>query len=160
MSSKTKIVVFHLKEVIYTGIFLILGILFIVLLCLMFKPKEKEEVKEVEKEKAPVSEESSLSLYEPGTYKSAITLNGHTVEITLVANADEITELSMGEISDSLHAIYPLLTPTFEALSSQICEKQSLDNLEISEDTSYTSSLLLDAINATVAQARVETKEP
>ena len=36
MSSKTKIVVLHLKELIYTGIFAVLGILFIILLIIMF----------------------------------------------------------------------------------------------------------------------------
>ena len=37
MSSKTKIVVLHLKELIYTGIFVILGILFVILLFIMFR---------------------------------------------------------------------------------------------------------------------------
>jgi len=47
MSSKTKIVVLHLKELIYTGIFAVLGILFIILLIIMFVPKNKEENKGV-----------------------------------------------------------------------------------------------------------------
>ena len=36
MSSKTKIVVLHMKELIYTGIFLLLGIVLILLLVSMF----------------------------------------------------------------------------------------------------------------------------
>ena len=40
MSSKTKIVVVHMKELVYTGIFLLLGILLILLLVSMFSPKE------------------------------------------------------------------------------------------------------------------------
>ena len=39
MSSKTKIVVLHLKELIYTGIFVVLGILFLILMIVMFLPK-------------------------------------------------------------------------------------------------------------------------
>lgn len=39
MSGKTKIVVLHMKELIYTGIFAVLGILFVVLLVMMFMPK-------------------------------------------------------------------------------------------------------------------------
>ena len=38
MSSKTKIVVLHMKELIYTGIFLLLGIVLILLLLSMFTP--------------------------------------------------------------------------------------------------------------------------
>lgn len=41
MNSKTKIVVLHLKELIYTGIFAALGILFVILLIIMFLPKNK-----------------------------------------------------------------------------------------------------------------------
>lgn len=43
MNSKTKIVVLHLKELIYTGIFAALGILFVILLIIMFLPKRKND---------------------------------------------------------------------------------------------------------------------
>ena len=42
MSSKTKIVVLHMKEIIYTAVFAILAIVFILLLLFMFLPKNKE----------------------------------------------------------------------------------------------------------------------
>ena len=42
MSSKTKIVVFHMKELIYTGIFILLGAILLILLISMFTP-EKEK---------------------------------------------------------------------------------------------------------------------
>lgn len=41
MKSKTKIIVLHMKETIYTIIFAALGILLILLLILMFHPKEQ-----------------------------------------------------------------------------------------------------------------------
>ena len=43
MSSKTKIVVFHMKELIYTGIFILLGIVLIALLISMFTPKNQKK---------------------------------------------------------------------------------------------------------------------
>ena len=43
MNSKTKIVVLHVRELIYTGIFAILGILFLILLIIMFLPGNKEK---------------------------------------------------------------------------------------------------------------------
>ena len=42
MSSKTKIVVLHMKEIIYTTIFIVLGILLLLLLFFMFLPEKKE----------------------------------------------------------------------------------------------------------------------
>ena len=43
MSSKTRIVVLHMKEVIYTAIFLLLGLLMIILLLIMFGPSKDKE---------------------------------------------------------------------------------------------------------------------
>ena len=65
MSSKTKIVVLRMKELIYTGIFVALGILLILLLVYMFAPKGK---------KSPASADAA---YTPGVYTSSITLGGN-----------------------------------------------------------------------------------
>ena len=51
MSAKTKIVVLHMKELIYTAIFVALGILFVVLLVMMFLP---------DKENTPAPEEETV----------------------------------------------------------------------------------------------------
>ena len=44
MSAKTKIVVLHMKEIIYTTIFVVLGILLLVLLIFMFFPKGEKNI--------------------------------------------------------------------------------------------------------------------
>ena len=44
MSAKTKIVVLQMKEVIYTAIFAVLGVLLIILFIYMFLPKDKSEL--------------------------------------------------------------------------------------------------------------------
>ena len=43
MSAKTKIIVLRMKELIYTGIFIVLGLLLIILLIVVFSPKKREE---------------------------------------------------------------------------------------------------------------------
>ena len=65
MSSKTKIVVLHMKEIIYTAVFALLGILLIILLAFMFYPKQKNSVDKTQR-------------YVPGIYTSTITLNNTT----------------------------------------------------------------------------------
>ena len=47
MSSRTKIIVLHMKEIIYTAVFAVLGIVLILLLLFMFLPeREKHTDKE------------------------------------------------------------------------------------------------------------------
>lgn len=41
MSAKTKIIVLRMKELIYTGIFIALGLLLIILLIACFSPKKR-----------------------------------------------------------------------------------------------------------------------
>lgn len=48
MSSKTKIVVVHMKELIYTGIFILLGIVLILLLIFMFTPEKSAKTPKAE----------------------------------------------------------------------------------------------------------------
>ena len=43
MGSKTKIVVLHMKEIIYTAIFAVLAIILILLLVFMFRPGAKKD---------------------------------------------------------------------------------------------------------------------
>lgn len=45
MSSKTKIVVLHMKEIIYTVIFAVLAIILILLLIFMFRPEHRSTSK-------------------------------------------------------------------------------------------------------------------
>ena len=49
--------------------------------------------------------------------------------------------------------MYPLMEPALDALSAQICETQSLENLSYSEDSQYTSLMLVSAIKTALAKA-------
>ncbi len=153
MSSKTKIVVLHLKELIYTGIFVILGILFIILLFIMFRSDKDTPADTV----PPESEEEPLPpAYKPGVYKSAVYLDGETVEIDLAVDESQIVSLTMQPLSDKISTLYPLLEPSFQSLSEQICENQSLEDVTYAEEATYTSQLLLEAIENTLAKTYAE----
>ena len=135
MSSKTRIVVLHMKEVIYTAIFLLLGLLMIILLLIMFGPsKDKETASSVQTTSALTGQ------YLPGVYSTAIELNDNTFDVHL---------------SESTAAMYPLMEPALEELASQIYEKQSLEDITYEDDNKYTSMLLLEAIKSALAKASV-----
>ena len=63
MSSKTKIVVLHMKEVIYTGIFLLLLVILGVVMFLMFGSG-----------KSKTASSDAVSKYTPGIYRTSIRL--------------------------------------------------------------------------------------
>lgn len=155
MSSKTKIVVLHLKELIYTGIFVVLGILFIILLFIMFRsdketPEEGPNVPNTE-----TQDGEQTPIYQPGTYRSALYLEDETVEINLTVDETQIISLTLLPLSDKISTLYPLLEPSFNSLSEQICENQSLENVTYADEATYTSELLLEVIGDTLAKIQV-----
>lgn len=144
MSSKTKIVVLRMKEIIYTAIFIGLGILLVMLLFIMFRPKKD----------APAA--SDQVLYIPGVYSASLTLGSQEVNVEMAVDSERITSISMVPLSDSVATMYPLVQPSLQSLTTQICETQSLENLTYSEDTRYTSQVLIQAIEKALKKAEVK----
>ena len=132
MRSKTKIVVLHMKELIYTGIFILLAILFVVLLFLMFFGKDKKETGEADT--AAVS-------YVPGIYTTSLQLGESMVEMEIVLDQDHINSLRLVNVSEAVTTMYPLIQPAFDSLASQIYDGQSLDQITYSDDNRYTSTV-------------------
>lgn len=141
MSSKTKIVVLHLKEVVYTAIFAILGILLILLLIFMFLPDDKEKVTE------------ETMKYTAGVYTSSIQLNDNAIDVEVAVDEKHINSITLVNLDEATAAMYPLMQPTLDNLTQQIYEKQSLDNISYGDDNQYTSMVLLNAIQSALDKA-------
>lgn len=141
MSSKTKIVVLHLKELIYTAIFAVLGILLILLLVFMFLPDSKNKsTKETMK-------------YTAGVYTSSIQLNDNAIDVEVMVDDNNINSISLVNLDETTAAMYPLMQPALDNLSQQIYEKQSLENISYEDDNQYTSMVLLNAIQSALDKA-------
>lgn len=140
MSSKTKIVVLRMKEIIYTAIFIGLGILLILLLLVMFRPG---------KDSTP----ASANTYIPGVYTSAITLGAQEINVEVTVDANRITAITMTPLSDAVETMYPLMQPTLSNLTDQILSTQSLEKLTYPEETRYTSQVLLNAVRKALKKA-------
>lgn len=152
MSAKTKIVVLHLKELIYTGLFAVLGILFIILLIIMFLPKDKTPTDELEPSSSPAESET----YEPGTYSTSLSLKNSTVSVEVEVSATEITDLRLVNMDEAVTTMYPLIEPSFEDLTDQILETQNLEEVTYSDENRYTYMVLLNAIESALEQAKLE----
>ncbi len=149
MSAKTKIVVLHMKELIYTGIFAVLGVLFLVLLIMMFLPdKENKNPPQTEPE---ITE--TASLYIPGVYTTELVLGSQSIDVEVIVDKDNITSIRMVNLNDAVTTMYPLLQPTFDSLCEQVYEQQSLEHITYASDSKYTSLVLLEAIQNSLNKA-------
>lgn len=145
MHPKSKIMVFHLKEVVYTILFLFLGIILVTLLVMMFWP---------DKDTSPTSINVEQAQYIPGVYTSSILVNYTPVDIQVTVDENHINDIRLINLSDSVTVMSPLLAPTMEDLETQILKNQSLEGLTYAEGSEYTYQILLNGIETTLEKAK------
>lgn len=149
MSAKTKIVVLRMREVIYTAIFAALGICLIILLIFMFlKGKDKSGLPAPDGQTA-----ESISPYVAGVYTTSVVLRNQVISVEVVVDEDHINSVRLIHTDDTVTTMFPLFEPAMTELAAQIAATQSLDNITYSEDSKYTSMVLLEAVRNALAKA-------
>ncbi|MCI9620673.1 MAG: hypothetical protein HFG85_12085 [Dorea sp.] len=140
MSSKTKIVVLHMKEIIYTAVFATLAVILIVLLLFMFLPKNRG---------TSIHEEK----YMPGVYTSTVTLNNTALEVEVTVDESHINSIRFSNLDETVATMFPLIQPAIEDIAEQVYDNQSLENIQYSESNPYTSQVIINAIEEALKKA-------
>lgn len=136
-----------MKEVIYTSIFIILGIVLIFLLIYMFGPSRHEK------------SGSEQPKYKAGVYTSSIQFEGQNLDVQVVVDDNHINSVSFVNLNDTVTTMYPLMQSSMDSISEQICKTQSVDNISYSEENQYTASMLLNAVEDALQKAAADTGE-
>ena len=147
MNSKTKIVVLRLKEVLLTGLFVLLGIILVVVLVVSFLPKNEET-----SQPTNAVAENTLT-YIPGTYSTSLILNDMTANIEVIVDENYISSVRFVELNEALKTKYPLLEPALSDIADQLIETQSPESIVYSDDMRYTATLLISAIESALKEA-------
>lgn len=134
--AKTKIVIIQLKEIIYTAIFVGLGIILILFLVFMFLPKNKD-----------TKPTNQIGQYIPGVYTEELVLGDTILNIEVVVDANHINSVTVANLSESITTMYPLISPAIKELETQLVNNVSIDDIKISESSKYTQLLLLETID-------------
>lgn len=109
MSSKTKIIVLRMKEIIYTALFIGFAIVLIMLFLFMFRPK-KDNIPEGTSCQASESASSAAPAsvtYVPGLYSSPIVLGSENVNVEVAVDRTGIRSVALVPLSDSVETMYP-----------------------------------------------------
>lgn len=137
----TKILVFRLKEIIYTVLFIILGVLLILLLVFMFSNKDDKATPTIE--------------YIPGVYTSSVMLDNQPINVEVIVDRNHINSVKLIHLNETTESLYPLLKEAMSNLESQLIADKTTDTVELKAEYKYTSTLLLDAINNALEKANV-----
>ena len=133
MSSKTKIVVLKARELIYTGIFILLGILLILLLIFMFVPSHKSK------------KTKETSGYTQGVYSSPLKLGENELELSVTVKDGKARSVSLKHLNKSIKTMYPLIEPSLNEINKQLPKVQNIDDIKFDGQSQYTYTLLKQA---------------
>ena len=150
MSSNTRIIVLKSKELIFTGVFILLGILLIFLLFHMFSSSDdKGETSGSTTEEAT----PTMASYTPGVYSTSVNIGGSNLELSVTVDDECISNVSITNLDETVTAMYPLIQPTLDEINAQISTTASLDDITYSGDSKYTNIILLEAIKKALEPA-------
>ena len=147
MQSTPKIMVLQLKEIIYTALFVILGILLILFLIYMTSSDKKST--------SGNTTENTSETYSSGTYTASLVLNSVPMEVSVSVTDNYIQSVDLIATNDSVASIYPLLHPSLEDIEAQLVSSQSLDMISYENDNKYTCMVLMSAIESALGKAAV-----
>ena len=173
MSGKTKILVLHMKEVIYTGIFIFLGLIFLILLAVMFLPGKSSETAlpgTTESTPAGNAEQSSSGItsgntsisgsstsgnYIPGIYTASLEVSGNSLEMQVIIEQTGITDVSFTQLDEAVETMYPLFTPVLESIALQLQSGTALQDITYEDTQKYTANVLLQALEEVLDTASI-----
>ena len=98
---------------------------------------------------------ASTQSYIPGVYSSSVKLNDTAIDVQVTVDENNINSVALINLNDTVETMYPLVKPAMEDLQNQILEKQSTSNIDYSENSQYTSKVLLSAIDDALSKAKL-----
>lgn len=157
MSSQTKILVIHRRIILYLLLALFLVSLLIVLLCIVLPEKEDSlqtaaSFQDMDSDYEPFSAESQQK-YVAGVYSSCLQIGDGTYALSVYLDEDQIKNIRLQPADEIVSTMYPFIEPTLQNLTTQILEKQTVEQVTYDTQFRYTSLALLQAIQALLQRA-------
>ena len=152
--SKTKIVVFKLKELLLTAALVVFGVA-ILLLVIALISVDRESTPGIGTSGGSNSTTASAALYYPGIYTTTMEMNDTIIHLELVCDESHINSVRLINLDEAVETMYPLLTPALEDLELQLSKGIPVEELVFTEGSTYTQTILVEAIELALAKAEV-----
>lgn len=135
----TKIIILRMREVIYTAIFVGLGILLLIILFFMFWPKQGDA-----EPTANVS--SGEAEYQAGVYTKELKMGSATVNLQVTLDENTVKSVEIVPLDESVTTMYPLMEPAVATISEQLQAGTDIKELSLSDGSEYTQQVVVSAV--------------
>ncbi len=154
--SKTKIVVLRMKEVVYTAVFVGIGILLLIVLFFMFG---RQNSPKSESTQSNISNESSTykndAVYRAGIYESQFVIGENTINLEVALDEEQVKSVKVKNLDESVETMYPLMKSAVNDVSKQLSSGVSIDEVVLSKNSMYTEKLVLDAVKTVLDEQKL-----
>lgn len=140
--SGTRIVVLQLRKLIYTAIFVGIGIIALIFLIIMLSSDKGGK----ERKSASVTEEMEHK-YEAGVYTKEIQIGDATVNLQLSLDENNVKSIELVNLDESVETMYPLMQPTVEKISKQLAAGRGMEEIVISKESQYTEKIIVETVS-------------
>jgi hypothetical protein len=138
-----------MREIIYTAVFVGLGILLLIILFFMFWPDGKDENKEQ-------ADNGKTAVYEAGVYSKQMTVGDSVINLQVVLDEEQVKSVEMINLDDTVSAMYPLMKPSVESISNQLASGVSLDEVVLSDEGQYTEKMILNEVDSVLDEHKAK----
>ena len=104
------------------------------------------------------SDVDSTARYIAGIYQTSVVLRNEVISVEVIVDENHINSVRLINTNDTVTTMFPLFEPAMTELAAQIVETQSLEDLTYSEDSKYTSLVLIKAVENALNKAAVSEK--
>lgn len=126
MSAKTRIVVLHMKKLVFAGVITGLGILLVIFLGILLGSSHKQSA----------DNEAVETMYVPGVYTSSVMIDGNPFDVQVSVDEDHINEITMVHLDETVETMYPLVRPRSMNWQNRLFPASPLRILHIPKTTS------------------------
>lgn len=135
----TKIVILRMREVIYTAVFVGLGILLLIILFFMFWTGKGHGSKDV-------AIDNQEKQYQAGIYTKELKMGDATVNLQVTLDEDRVKSVEIVPLDESITTMYPLMEPAVETISEQLQAGAEVEEISLSDESQYTEQIILNAV--------------
>ncbi|MDO4165960.1 MAG: hypothetical protein Q4D32_00995 [Eubacteriales bacterium] len=143
----TKIIILRMREVIYTAIFVGLGILLLIILFFMFWPGKDSGAQDA----AVKSQEKQ---YQAGVYTKELQMGDATVNLQVTLDEDHVKSVEIVPLDESITTMYPLVEPAVKTISEQLQAGTEVDEISLSDESQYTEQIVLNAVQEIIQEKK------
>ena len=91
-------------------------------------------------------------------YNSELSLGDTSINIQVSLDSDHVKSVELVNLKESVETMYPLIKPAVKEISDQLAQNISPEEVVLSEDSPYTSQLILDKVTEIMKDASVDAK--